>query len=164
MARLAYSPASDTSNIIAVFDILPALKREDSSVGQRAGPASPLATSGLPDGVWRGGTGFVRTTWAYEGCRVFGVHSDAVSPCRVHPLRLGETAGMPRSPLSERPGTGRAIGLPALRLVRDGEAFSSSRKTHRVFRTTTVGRDNRARVAFCLPCRHSLGDALSGTV
>ena len=30
-----------------------------------------------------------------EGGGVFGVHSDAVSACTVHPGRLGETAGMP---------------------------------------------------------------------
>ena len=48
----------------ASFDILPALKREDSNVGQRAGRTSPLATSRLPDGVRRGDTGFVRDTSA----------------------------------------------------------------------------------------------------
>ncbi|MBX0298067.1 hypothetical protein, partial [Haloarcula nitratireducens] len=42
------------------FDILPALKREDSNAGQRAGPTSPLATSRLPNEVRRGDTGFVR--------------------------------------------------------------------------------------------------------
>ena len=52
--------------------------------------------------------------------------------------------GYPRSQVSLRPGTGRAIGLPAL--------------------YATVGRHKRARVAFCLPCCHGLGDALSGTV
>ena len=49
------------------FDILPALKREDSNAGQRAGPESPLATSRLPDGVQRGDTGFVRDTSAPQG-------------------------------------------------------------------------------------------------
>ena len=36
-------------------------------MGQRAGPVSPLATSRLPDGVRRGDTGFVRTTWIPRG-------------------------------------------------------------------------------------------------
>jgi hypothetical protein len=36
-------------------------------VGQRAAPASPLATSHLPNGVRRGDTGFVRTTWVPRG-------------------------------------------------------------------------------------------------
>ena len=85
-----------------------------------------------------------------------------LAPCI--PFVSERRRGFPQSRVSPRPGTGRAIGLPALRVVRDGFAVSSSRKTHRVFRTITVGRHNRARVAFCLPCRHGLGDALSGTV
>jgi len=36
---------------VGELDILPALKGEDSSVGQRAGPTSPLATSRLPNEV-----------------------------------------------------------------------------------------------------------------
>ena len=36
-------------------------------MGQRAGPASPLATFRLPDGVRRGDTGFVRDTSAPRG-------------------------------------------------------------------------------------------------
>jgi hypothetical protein len=49
------------------FDILPALKREDSNAGQRAGPTSPLATSRPPNGVQQGDTGFVRDTSAPRG-------------------------------------------------------------------------------------------------
>ena len=56
-----------TKSVFGGLDILPALKREDSSVGQRAGPVSPLATSRLPDGVRRGDTGFVRDTSAPRG-------------------------------------------------------------------------------------------------
>ena len=51
----------------SAFDIFPALKGEDSSVGQRVGPVSPLATSRLPNGVRRGDTGFVRDTSAPRG-------------------------------------------------------------------------------------------------
>ena len=39
-----------------------------------------------------------------EGCGVFGVRSDAVSACTVHPVRLGETAGMP--PVAGFPASG----------------------------------------------------------
>jgi hypothetical protein len=48
-------------------DILPVLKGEDSSAGQRVAPTSPLATSRLPNGVRRGDTGFVRDTSAPRG-------------------------------------------------------------------------------------------------
>jgi hypothetical protein len=51
----------------APVDILPALKREDSNAGQRAGPTSPLATSRPPNGVQQGDTGFVRDTSAPRG-------------------------------------------------------------------------------------------------
>ena len=39
-----------------------------------------------------------------EGCGVLRVHSDAVSACTVHPVRLGETAGMP--PVAGFPASG----------------------------------------------------------
>jgi len=98
-----------------------------------------------------------------ERCDVFGVHE---SEALVQPIRTlcvlrtsvwtryprapcilfvsERPRGCPRSQVSSRPGTARAIGLPALR--------------------ATMGRHKRARVAFCLSCRHGLGDALSGTV
>jgi len=84
-----------------------------------------------------------------EGCGVFGVHPDAVSPCRARPVGPGERVGtlpvapfgasghgplLPRSPRqAARRRLAMPIGLPAL--------------------YATVGRHNRARVAFCLPCR-----------
>jgi hypothetical protein len=129
---------------LPTLDILPALKREDSNAGQRATLASPLATSRLPNGVGEAIAGSRAIRRPREGCGVFGVHLDAVSACTVHTIRLGETAGMPPVAGFPASGHGRAIGLPALR--------------------ATVGRHKRARVAFCLPCRHGLGDALSGTV
>jgi len=49
------------------IDPVPALKREESSAGQRAGPASPLATSRSPESVRWGSTGFVRDTPAPRG-------------------------------------------------------------------------------------------------
>jgi hypothetical protein len=64
--RSLRGPLSEAGALCAL-DILPALKREDSNVRQRAGPASPLATSRLPNGVRRGDTGFVRDTSAPRG-------------------------------------------------------------------------------------------------
>jgi len=61
------SRSSSTGENSTALDILPALKRVDSSAGQRAGPVSPLATSRLPNGVRRGDTGFVRDTSAPGG-------------------------------------------------------------------------------------------------
>ena len=63
-------------------DILPALKREDSTVGQRAGPVSLLATSRLPNGVRRGDTGFVRDTSAPRG--VWRVRRPSGRGIRLH--------------------------------------------------------------------------------
>ena len=56
----------DQSSFDVDIDILPALKREDSNAGQRAGPMSPLATSRLLNGVQRGDTGFVRAVGLEE--------------------------------------------------------------------------------------------------
>ena len=50
-AHLVFACNSGRSFPTGVLDALPALKREDSSAGQRAGPTPPLATSRLPNGI-----------------------------------------------------------------------------------------------------------------
>ncbi len=65
-----------------------------------------------------------------------------IAPCI--PFVSERRRGCTWSHLSARPGTSRAIGLPDL--------------------SATVGRHKRARVVFCLPHCHGLGDALAGTV
>ena len=63
---------------------------------------------------------------------MFSVHSDAVSACTVHPVRLGETAGMP--PVAPFGASGHGpCHRPALRVVRDGKAVSSSAHGRRPF-------------------------------
>jgi len=53
-AYLVFACSSGRSFPTGALDALPALKREDSSAGQRAGPTPPLATSRLPNGVLPG--------------------------------------------------------------------------------------------------------------
>ena len=56
---------------VVEFDILPALKREDSFVGHRAGPSTPEGNF-LPEGS----TGFVSTTsgrWAHDDATSYEV-------------------------------------------------------------------------------------------
>ena len=105
---------------VMVLDILPALKGEDSSAGQRAGPASPLATSRLSDG---GPARQYQVRARYVG-PARGVACCAsirtwypLAPCI--PFVSERRRGCPQSRVSPRSGTGRAIGLPALRVVRE---------------------------------------------
>jgi len=146
------------------FDILPTLKREDSTAGQRAGPTSPKATSRLPNGVRRGDTGFVRDTSAPRG--VWRVQRPFGRGIRLYRASRFSQRDSWDPPIAGFPASGHGpCHRPACPSCGSREsALSSSRKTRRVFRTTTVGRQTRASVAFCLPCRHGLGDALSGTV
>ena len=59
-----------------------------------------------------------------EGCGVLRVHSDAVSACTVHPIRLGETAGMP--PVAGFPASGHGpYHRPAYPSCHSGQAQSS---------------------------------------
>jgi len=63
--------------------------------GQRAGPRPRWQLPTCRTGSGKAIPGSCTIRRPREGCSVFGVHSDTVSACTMHPVGLGETAGMP---------------------------------------------------------------------
>ncbi len=103
------------------IDILPALKREDSSVGRRAVPSAPegnFLTS-------RGGTGFVRYTSALEtrGWRIRRPRGTGIRLCRTR-YRLNRGVRMPGNrPRLERE---RTRVVPSTILRRRGRSATAN--------------------------------------